>query len=40
VLPVRAVAQRVLEVAVRRRVPEAVRIAVTEDAPLTTAQPR
>jgi NAD(P)-dependent dehydrogenase (short-subunit alcohol dehydrogenase family) len=40
VLPIRMIAQRVVEVAVRRRVAKAVAVAVTEDAPLTTAQPR
>jgi NAD(P)-dependent dehydrogenase (short-subunit alcohol dehydrogenase family) len=40
VLPFRAVAQRVIEVALRSRVDEAVRIAREENAPLTTEQPR
>jgi NAD(P)-dependent dehydrogenase (short-subunit alcohol dehydrogenase family) len=40
VLPIRAIAQRVVELAVRGRVDEALRIAREEDAPLTTAQPR
>jgi NAD(P)-dependent dehydrogenase (short-subunit alcohol dehydrogenase family) len=38
VLPIRMVAQRVVELAVRRRVAKAVDIARTEQAPLTTEQ--
>jgi NAD(P)-dependent dehydrogenase (short-subunit alcohol dehydrogenase family) len=38
VLPVRGVAQRVVELRVRRRVAEAVRIARDEDVPFTTPQ--
>lgn len=40
ILPVRMVAQRVVEVATRRRVADAVRIAQTEQVELTTPQPR
>ena len=39
VLPIRMVAQRVVEMHVRRRVDEAVRLARTEDAPMTTQLP-
>jgi NAD(P)-dependent dehydrogenase (short-subunit alcohol dehydrogenase family) len=39
-LPIRMVAQRVVERAVRRDVDRAVELARAEDAPLTTAQPR
>jgi NAD(P)-dependent dehydrogenase (short-subunit alcohol dehydrogenase family) len=40
ILPGRMIAQRVVEVALRRRVDEAVRIAREEQAELTTSQPR
>ena len=40
VLPIRAIAQRAVELRVRGRVDEALRIAREEDAPLTTAQPQ
>jgi NAD(P)-dependent dehydrogenase (short-subunit alcohol dehydrogenase family) len=39
VLLIRPIAQRVVEIAVRRRVAEAMRLAREEKAPLTTAQP-
>ncbi|MBD0322125.1 MAG: SDR family NAD(P)-dependent oxidoreductase [Aldersonia sp.] len=39
VLPARAIAQRVLELRLRRAVPGALRIARTEDPPFTTEQP-
>ena len=40
VLPIRMLAQRVVELGVRGRTAEALRIAREEDAPLTTEQPR
>jgi NAD(P)-dependent dehydrogenase (short-subunit alcohol dehydrogenase family) len=39
VLPLRGVAQRVVDWRLRGRVPEALRIALAEDVPFTTAQP-